>query len=184
MVDSASDEIATPAAPRDRLTFTHLVERHKYELHVHCYRMLASVEDAEDMVQEAYLKLWDKRDSLDIRTNPAAYCISLVRHLCLDQMQTKHYTAQAPLPDDLALPADGDTGRRLEARDQWMHLRRLIARLPDTPRRVLWLRDVEECSMEEIGQATGLTEVNIRSILSRTRKKIREQFNRLTGETT
>ena len=65
-----------------------------------------------------------------------------------------------------------------------MHLRRLIGRLPDTPRRVLWLHDVEECSMEEIGQATGLSEVNIRSILSRTRKKIREQFNRLTGETT
>lgn len=148
------------------------------------YALMQNADDAEDMVQEAYLKLWDKRDALDIRTNPAAYCISLVRHLCLDQMQTKHYTAQAPLPDNLALPADGDTGRRLEARDQWMHLRRLIARLPDTPRRVLWLRDVEECSMEEIGQATGLTEVNIRSILSRTRKKIREQFNRLTGETT
>lgn len=148
------------------------------------YALMQNADDAEDMVQEAYLKLWDKRDSLDIRTNPAAYCISLVRRLCFDQMQTKHYTAQTPLPDNLALPADGDTAQRLEARDQWMHLRRLIARLPDTPRRVLWLRDVEECSMEEIGQATGLTEVNIRSILSRTRKKIREQFNRLTGETT
>ena len=69
----------------------------------------------------------------------------------------------------------------MEERDRWMHLKRLIGRLPDTPRRVLWLRDVEECSMQEITRATGLTEVNIRSILSRTRKKIREQFNQLTG---
>lgn len=146
------------------------------------YALMQNAEDAEDIVQEAYLKLWNKRDGLDIRTaNTAAYCISLVRHLCFDQLQTKRYTAEEPLPEGFNRPADCDTLHRLEERDRWIHLKRLIGHLPDTPRRILWLRDVEECSMQEITRATGLTEVNIRSILSRTRKKIREQFNQLTG---
>ena len=152
------------------------------ELYRAAYGLMQNAEDAEDMVQEAYLKLWDKRDSLDIRTNPAAYCTTLVRRLCFDQMQAKRYTAEAALPDNLTVPSDWDTGQRLEERDQWMHLKHLIGHLPDTPRKVLWLRDVEECSMDEIAQATGLTDINIRSILSRTRKKLREQFNRLTGD--
>lgn len=153
------------------------------QLYRAAYALMQNAEDAEDIVQEAYLKLWDKRDTLDIHTNPAAYCTTLVRHLSLDQLQTKHYTAETPLPDNPTYPSDWNTEQRLEARDQWMHLRQLIAHLPDTPRKVLWLRDVQECSMEEIARSTGLTDVNIRSILSRTRKKIREQFNRLTGDT-
>lgn len=153
------------------------------QLYRAAYALMQNAEDAEDIVQEAYLKLWDKRDTLDIHTNPAAYCTTLVRHLALDQLQTKHYTAETSLPDNPAYLSDWNTEQRLEARDQWMHLKQLIAHLPATQRTVLWLRDVQECSMEEIARSTGLTDVNIRSILSRTRKKIREQFNRLTGDT-
>ncbi len=155
-------------------------------LHPRLYRaahaLLGNAEDAEDMVQEAYLKLWHKRDELDIRTNIAAYCIALIRNLCFDLMQTKRYTAEEPLPERMPEMPDADAGQRLEERDEWAHVKQLIARLPRQQRQVLWLRDVEECSMEDIEQATGLSAVNIRSILSRTRKKIREQFNRLTGD--
>lgn len=151
------------------------------QLYRAAYALMRNAEDAEDIVQEAYLKLWSKRDELDIRSNTAAYCVSLVRRLCFDQLQTKRYTAEEPLDENFSRPSDWDTEQRLEERDCQACLKRLIDRLPDTPRRVLWLRDVQECSMQEITQATGLTEVNIRSILSRTRKKIREQFNQLTG---
>ncbi len=56
-------------------------------------------------------------------------------------------------------------------------LRRLIDRLPDQQRQVLLLRDVNDFSFEEIGEATGLSAVNIRVLLSRARKKIREQYS-------
>ena len=131
-------------------------------------------------VQDAYLKLWRKRDELDIRTNPEAYCVSLIRRLCLDQLRSSRHEAEETLEDTLPLPADDDPGQRLEQRDETVRLKQLIAALPPTQRRVLWLRDVDERSFDEIEETTGLNAVNIRATLSRARKKIREQFKRIT----
>ena len=65
----------------------------------------------------------------------------------------------------------------MEQQDEVNQLRRLIDRLPDQQRQVLLLRDVNDFSFEEIGEATGLSAVNIRVLLSRARKKIREQYS-------
>ncbi len=153
-------------------------------LHARLYRtayaLLWNAQDAEDIVQDAYLKLWRKRDELDIRTNPEAYCVSLIRRLCLDQLRSSRHEAEETLEDTLPLPADDDPGQRLEQRDETVRLKQLIAALPPTQRRVLWLRDVDERSFDEIEETTGLNAVNIRATLSRARKKIREQFKRIT----
>lgn len=153
-------------------------------LHARLYRtayaLLWNAQDAEDIVQDAYLKLWRKRDELDIRTNPEAYCVSLIRRLCLDQLRSSRHEAEETLEDTLPLPADDDPGQRLEQRDETVRLKQLIAALPLTQRRVLWLRDVDERSFDEIEETTGLNAVNIRATLSRARKKIREQFKRIT----
>lgn len=153
-------------------------------LHARLYRtayaLLWNAQDAEDIVQDAYLKLWRKRDELDIRTTPEAYCVSLIRRLCLDQLRSSRHEAEETLEDTLPLPADDDPGQRLEQRDETVRLKQLIAALPPTQRRVLWLRDVDERSFDEIEETTGLNAVNIRATLSRARKKIREQFKRIT----
>ena len=153
-------------------------------LHARLYRtayaLLWNAQDAEDIVQDAYLKLWRKRDELDIRTNPEAYCVSLIRRLCLDQLRSSRHEAEETLEDTRPLPADDDPGQRLEQRDETVRLKQLIAALPPTQRRVLWLRDVDERSFDEIEETTGLNAVNIRATLSRARKKIREQFKRIT----
>ena len=69
-----------------------------------------------------------------------------------------------------------DLGRQIEDRNECELARRMIIRLPDPQGRVMLMRDVEGRSFEEISRETGLTEVNIRSILSRARKKIRKQI--------
>ena len=136
---------------------------------------------AEDMVQEAYLKLWNKRNELEIRTNVGAYCITLVRNLCFNLMQTRQYQSEEPLPEHFDLSSGDNPEQLTEAHDEQAQLKLLIGHLPSLQKRVLWLRDVNECSFKEIEQATGLTPVNIRVTLSRARKKIREEFNRITG---
>lgn len=155
-------------------------------LHARLYRaayaLLENAQDAEDMVQETYLKLWNKRDELDIRSNAAAYCVATVRNLCLNLMQTKRYQSEEPLPDNLDRSEADNPELQLEKRDEQAQLKALITGLPLQQRQVLWLRDVNECSFEEIEQATGLNAVNIRVTLSRARKRIREQFNRITGK--
>lgn len=155
-------------------------------LHARLYRaayaLLENAQDAEDIVQEAYLKLWNKRNELDIRSNATAYCVATVRNLCFSLMQTRRYQSEEPLPEHIDLSETESPEQLLEKRDEQAQLKALIAELPQQQRRVLWLRDVNECSFEEIEQATGLNAINIRVTLSRARKRIREQFNRLTGK--
>ena len=72
-----------------------------------------------------------------------------------------------------ALPADGR-----DAKDDAQLVRMLIARLPRQQRMVMMLRDVKGCSYEEVERLTGLNAVNVRVLLSRARKKIREEFTK------
>ena len=130
------------------------------------FRLTENPQEAEDMVQEAYLKLWNKRDELAGVLNTEAYCVTLVKNLCYGHA-----------PEELNLPTDTNIAREVEQRDEVNQVRRLIGRLPEQQKRVILLRDVNDCSFEEIEQATGLNAINIRVLLSRARKKIREQYN-------
>ena len=60
-------------------------------------------------------------------------------------------------------------------------MQRIIGTLPDEQQQVVKMRDVDDCSYEEIVQATGLSAVNVRVLLSRARKKIQEQFNAINS---
>ena len=69
----------------------------------------------------------------------------------------------------------------METRDEVRQVKNIIAQLPEQQQKVVILRDVKECSYEEIEHITGLNSINIRVLLSRARKRIREQFNKLKG---
>lgn len=141
------------------------------------FRLMGNAMDAEDMVQEAYLKLWERRNGLGHVANMEAYCTSLIRHLCLDTLRRTHPEEEgSPPPEELPLTDGGNAATALERQDEAEQLTLLIGRLPEGQRTVMTLHDVEGCSYEEIEKATGFTAVNIRVMLSRARKKVREQF--------
>lgn len=152
-------------------------------LHIRLYqtafRLLGNAMDAEDMVQEAYLKLWEKRDELERVANLEAYCTSLIRNLCIDAFRQKRPEENGPLPEEWSLTDKENGETALEIRDETDQLIKLIGRLPEGQRTVMTLHDVEGCSYEEIEETTGYTAINIRVMLSRARKKIREQFERI-----
>lgn len=141
------------------------------------YRLLENAEDAEDLIQEAYLKLWSKREELTLISNPEAFAVTLVKNMCFDLLRSGKYLSDRqhlPLTDaQNALSADGR-----EAKDDAQLVRTLIARLPQQQRMVMMLRDVKGCSYEEVERLTGLNAVNVRVLLSRARKKIREEFTK------
>ena len=142
------------------------------------FRLMGNAQDAEDMVQETYLKLWKKREELppDIG-NMEAYCVTLTKNLCYDALRAAHMEEEERTPEELNIAQDSDLFREVAARDEVNQVKRIIETLPKQQRQVIMMRDVNDCSMQEIEQATGLSAVNIRVLLSQTRKKIREQFN-------
>lgn len=143
------------------------------------YSILRNVQDAEDIVQDAYLKLWNRRDELDVAVSKEAYCVTLVKNLCMDFIRSSHQTLEDAIDDEKFGLTDDNIGERLEQKEESRRLRKMIGGLPDIQKKVMWLRDVNECSFEEIGIATGLNQGNIRATLSKARKKIREQFYNL-----
>ena len=142
-------------------------------------RLLGNAEDAEDMVQEVYMKLWSKRDALPDVQDVEAYCVTLTRNMCIDRLRM----AEADKADVDEVPtmlvATDDVEAQVERHDAVEQVKQIIGTLPEHQQQVITLRDIEDCSFEEIAEQTGLTAVNVRMLLSRARKTIRERFKKL-----
>lgn len=138
---------------------------------------LPVTEDAEDMVQETLLKLWNRRHDLDRYQSLEALAVQTVRNSCLDRIRSHGYsktTGGEDLPENAA---PGMTPyQQAESTDNQALLKKLMASLPEIQRLIIHLRDVEEYSFEEIEAVTNLEVNNIRVILSRARKKIRDEY--------
>ena len=145
------------------------------------FQLMGNTQDAEDMVQEAYLKLWNKRDQLANVLNAEAYSVTLIKNLCYDALHSPQLDEDDRVPEELNLSAEANIAGEMERRDEVNQVQMLIGRLPRQQRKVIVLRDMNGCSFEEIEQTTGLNAINIRVLLSRARKKIREQFNAIVN---
>lgn len=142
------------------------------------YALLEDKADAEDILQEAYCKLWNKRDELEELQSPEAFSITLVKNLCLDYLRSPRSNRNEAVVEEVITEADSSPEKELEERDDIRHVQRLIERLPENQKQVIRLRGIEDCSFEEIEQITGLSASNIRTLLSRARKFIREKLEK------
>ena len=138
--------------------------------------LVESPEDAEDILQEAYARLWSKRVSLEAVQNPEAFAITIVRNLCLDFLRSPRSNSRSEPLEAITLPSEDSPDRQVEQRDQLRQVRRLIEELPPNQRQVIRLRGMEDCSLEEIAQITGFSDTNVRTLLSRARKYIKEKL--------
>ncbi len=142
--------------------------------HIAC-RLLEDEADAEDVVQEAFLKLWHIRCTLDGYQSVEALAVTMTKNLALDKLKArKTYGDESEL---LRL----DSGARspaeeLEANDTVTLIRQLIEQLPSLQQTIIRMKDVEGYELNEIAAITGTQIEAVRSNLSRARKKIREQY--------
>lgn len=143
------------------------------------YRLTGGQQDAEDLVQETYMRLWKRRNELTDIENAEAFSLTVLKHIYLDTQRRSSLDYADSPPEDYTIPDRSDIAREVEIRDASEHVIGLIKHLPDQQRQVMMMRDVSDLSFEEISENTGLSQGNIRTLLSRARKKIREQYSQL-----
>jgi len=143
--------------------------------------MLSSRPKAEDIVQEAYLKLWNMRDRLSEYNSIEALAVTITKNLCIDKLRSYRNRMQnAGGLEQMQLVSGGqnDPAETAALNESLQHVHEIIARLPDQQRLVIHLRDIEQYNYEEIAEMTGLKVNNIRVTLSRARKSVREEYQK------
>lgn len=141
------------------------------------YRMVQDTANAEDIVQDTFVKLWNKRDEMENIENTESFAIITLRNTCLDYLRETKKNHHINYDADIA--GTSSPSRQLELKDEVEKVRLLISKLPVQQRQLMMMKHWDEYSDKEIELATGLSAGNIRVILSRARKTIREQFSKI-----
>ena len=144
------------------------------------YHLTGNAQDAEDLLQDLYLKLWQKRDDLPDEAIKEAYLVSMMRNLFIDQRRLKHLDASAELKNEEGPPDDQSLDRQIDARDEVTQVEGLIRQLSERDAKIIQMHLVDDRSYEEIERDTGLSQGNIRIIVMRTKKKLKQQFQNIT----
>lgn len=140
------------------------------------FKLMGNEDDAKDVVQDAYLKLWKTRDKIANVDNPQAYCLTVVKHMCLDRHRAASLKFIDKPPEEMPLASNDSASQHIERQQTHQLLNQCIARLPAQQQQVVRMRDLAGCSMQEIESAMGITSTNARALLSRARKSLRNQF--------
>ena len=189
-VDMTVEEVhVSELADVDEAGFAELAERHRRELHVHCYRMLGSFQDAEDAVQETFLKAWRARGTYEGRSTVRAWLYRIATNTCLDLLAGRRPEPATggevrwlqPYPDSLLdeLPAaDADEPEALAMARETIELAYVVAvqHLAPRPRAVLVLRDVLGWPARDVADLLGDSVNSVNSALQRARAGMREHL--------
>lgn len=143
------------------------------------YSLLGNREEAEDAVQEVYLKLWKMRDDLGKYNSIEALCVQVTRNHCLDQLRRRKLERAAKKEDEQAREVDfinpSDEMIRKERSDILNHL---INQLPEPQRSLVHFRHIEGKEYSEIEEIMDMKENAIRVSISRARKQLKEMLQK------
>jgi RNA polymerase sigma-70 factor, ECF subfamily len=188
--------IAATVRSGDEATFGELVEPHRRELQVHCYRMLGSLEDSEDLVQETFLRAWRNRRTFEGRSSFRAWLYRIATNACLDALDRRPRVATAqqgaqplaevpwlqPYPDGLleGIPAHDDEPEAEVVAKETIELAFIAAiqLLPPRQRAVLISRDVLGWSAAECATLLGASVASVNSALQRARATMKRHLPR------
>ncbi len=135
--------------------------------------ILEDAAEAEDAVQELYLRLWFARDALDGIRNPKGYGITVLRNLCLDRLRRSRKAEGSAAPPEPETPGRQD--EMMDGRERLAKVLAAIKSLPERQREVLVLHTLDGLSYAEIAERTGQSPLSLRVLLSKARKTLKRQ---------
>jgi len=147
----------------------------KNKLYRFANRLLEDREEAEDMVQEVFIKLWNRRDKLDEYRSVEALAMVTIKNLCLDKLKSRKIKSERMM-DLKNEMIDSQQDQKKDLTDIIFKIHQIIQTLPEQQRLIIQLRDIEGYDFEEIAELLDMNENAVRVNLSRARKKIRESL--------
>ncbi len=149
-------------------------------LYALAFRYLNNREEAEDAVQEVMMKLWEERKKADNYENPAAWCTTITRNYCIDLLRRRKRIIQDDISEvNEVMEAGNDIFSHSDGSEAASLITGIVECMKEPYRSAVILRDIEGYSYEEAAEAMQTSVGSLRTILSRARKSIREEMERI-----
>lgn len=137
--------------------------------------------EAEDVVQETLIRVWNKRDEWTQFGSIEAYCLTVAKNLAIDRSekkdaQTVELTSELEQASDVSSPYE-----LLVNKERMMLIHQLMNELPEKQRLIMQLRDIEGKSYKEIAVVLNVTEEQVKVNLFRARQKVKQRFIDIEG---
>jgi RNA polymerase sigma-70 factor (ECF subfamily) len=171
----------------DQAAWEAIVRQHWRKVFNVAYKFVGRHDEAEDLTQDIFLKIFKSLDTFDRRANFQTWLISVSRNLCIDHYRSvrkERETIDRDVDTNELAPAAPEAGpiAALEQRDRVMLLREAMASLPETLRKAVLMRDIQELSYQEIADRLKLPEGTVKSRINRGRTELARQIRKLRGE--
>ncbi len=155
--------------------FREVVMCHRQMMMAIAMTVLCDRDDALDCLQETFAKLWKNRNRIMEMENLKQYCISSVKNNALMILRKKRNCSLNYSEDIIS---DEDSSKKLEGKESVIILDRGLRSLPEMQRKVILMSAVSDMSAPEISELTDLAPANVRQLLSRGRRALKEYFKK------
>jgi RNA polymerase sigma-70 factor (ECF subfamily) len=171
----------------DQAAWERIVRLHWRKVFNVAYKFVGRHDEAEDLTQDIFLKIFKSLNTFDRRANFQTWLISVSRNLCIDHYRSvrkERETIDRDVDANELSPTSAEAGPMavLEQHDRVTLLRDALAALPDTLRTAVVMRDIQELSYQEIADRLHLPEGTVKSRINRGRTELARQIRRLRGD--
>ena len=156
--------------------FKKLILPLKQKLFRFSLRIVGNGEEAEDVVQEVFIKMWKKREEWEQYQNIEAWCMQMTKNLSIDKLRSKHAHTSVISPQMRLVANESRPDQQTETRDLVSQISQLMENLPEKQKMVVRLRDIEELSYQEIADHLDLSLTQVKVYLHRARQSLKSQL--------
>jgi RNA polymerase sigma factor (sigma-70 family) len=158
----------------NKQAYAHIINKYKNQLYATILRMTRNPHDAQDLVQEAFVKVYHQLDKYEGKGSFSSWIYRVTINYCMDEFRKKRYKMKQVDIDEEALANPNHPEVIFLKKEEHRQLEKLIQTLPEDERLILLLRYVNELSYQEISELVEMPLTHVRNKLHRSKKKMRE----------
>lgn len=158
----------------DKQSYEHIINKYKNPLYGTVLRMTKNPQDAQDLVQEAFIKIYHQLDKYDQVGSFSSWLYRVTINHCMDEFRKKKYKMKHVEVDEERIVNPTHPEVVFLKKEKSRQLERLIATLPEDERLIILLRYVNELRYDEISELVGIPLSTVRNKLHRAKKKMRD----------